>query len=259
MTQRQLETIKSLKKQLKKSKESPISPVIPPVAQPVIQPVVPVAQPVIQPVQPVQPVIQPPIIDIEMERLLMSGRKTTQQDINTLNSNVKVLDKHHGLKGKDKRKLAGRPTTTYIVTMIFGNGSCKHFVVEPDKLGFFTYLKKKYHLNQKNCIWDANNNTNRFYFHENYVEPVEFKEINVELTDETRMITSVTPENIDGVIKMESLRLIAEGPDLQRWVKIGVFVSIGVAVLLGIILIIFLAQSGIFQQMSGAIRGASGA
>ena len=200
-------------------------------------------------------------IEEELERLIDSPTeptkipdlipKTPEKEAETTTI---ISAKHQGLKTGDKLKLDKNPTTTYLVTMIFGNGSCEHLVSEPDILGFFKHRKKKYHINQKNCIWDSNENNNRLFFHENYVEPLEIKEI-ITSENENRMIAYVTPENVDGVIKMESVRLIAEGPDLQKWVKIGTFVSIAVLCLLLIIVIIFVAQSGIFQQIGASLQG----
>lgn len=204
------------------------------------------------------------LLDIEIDQLIAEQTakeiKTAQKMVENpvpqppTEGKVTMATKHQGLKYGDKFKLDRKPTTTYLATMIFGNGSCEHLVVEPDILGFFKFKKQKYHINQKNCIWDANENTNRLFFHENYVEPLEIKEVQVSEC-ENRMIAHITPENIDAVIKNESLRLIAEGPDLQKWVRISVFVSIAVLVLLLIICIVFLAQSGIFQQISGSLQG----
>jgi len=168
---------------------------------------------------------------------------------------LKKVEKHRGLSFRDKLRISKNPTTTFLVTMIMGNGSCEHFVVEPDRLGFFKRKDRKYHINLKNVIWDANENNNRLFFHEHYVEPLDITDTRVDETESDRLIAYVTPENLDGIIRAESLRLIAEGPNLQWWVRLAAFCSIAVLVLLAIILIIMIAQSGIFQYMSSSMRG----
>lgn len=173
---------------------------------------------------------------------------------------IRLVNKHKGFNQKEKKQLDKNPTRVYLITMIYGNGSCSHFVGEPNSLGFVKHRNKSYHINQKLCVWDANENNNRVYFHENYVEPLEIKEVKIEGIDGEASGTSnylvyVTPDNVNAVIRMESVRLIAEGPDLQKWLRITAFVSISVLAILIIILIVFIAQSGIFQQLTGSIMG----
>jgi len=169
---------------------------------------------------------------------------------------IKVGEKHKGFNWREKNKLDKNPTKVYLITMIYGNGSCSHFVGEPDVIGFVKHRGKKYHINQKLCVWDANENNNRVYFHENFVEPLEIKEIQVDgVADSKNYMVYVTPDNVNAVIRMESVRLIAEGPDLQKWLRITTFVSIAVLAILVIILIVFIAQSGIFQQITGSLIG----
>jgi hypothetical protein len=171
---------------------------------------------------------------------------------------IVAVAKHQGLKWGFKRKLKKNPTKSYLITMIYGNSSCNHFVGIPNANGFIKHRKKLYHINQKLCVWDANENNNRVYFHENYVEPLEIKEVTVDGAESPSYMTYVTPENVGPVIRMESVRLIAEGPDLQKWLRITTFVSIAVLCILVIILIVFIAQSGIFAQLSQGLRGAVG-
>ena len=171
---------------------------------------------------------------------------------------IKVVEKHKGFSWKEKNKLDKNPTRVYLITMIYGNGSCSHFVGEPNLNGMIKHRKKMYHINQKLCVWDANENNNRVYFHENYVEPLEIKEVQAPSSEEAtdgKYINYVTPDNVSAVIRMESVRLIAEGPDLQKWLRITTFVSVAVLAILVIILIVFIAQSGIFQQITGSIMG----
>jgi hypothetical protein len=170
---------------------------------------------------------------------------------------VKVAKKHSGLKFWQKVKLNRNPLTTYLVTMIYGNATVEHFVLETSS-NFFTHGKKlKYHLNKTKCLWDSNEKQNRLYYHVDCVEPLEFQEIH-KITGLNEAYASITPQNLEPIIKMEFVRLIAEGPELSRMVKICLFLLIAVLGLLIIIVIIFIAQSGIFQQMASGLKGVAG-
>lgn len=196
-------------------------------------------------------------IDKEMEAILSKpvAPQVTIPSVPIEPKELVAVDKHRGFAWREKSKLDKNPTKVYLVTMIFGNGSCQHFVGEPNVTGFVKHRKKLYHINQKLCVWDANENNNRVYFHENYVEPLEIKEVKIEGQEGASYMTYVTPDNVGAVIRMESVRLIAEGPDLQKWLRICTFVSIATLGILIIIMIVFMAQSGIFQHLSQSIQG----
>lgn len=172
------------------------------------------------------------------------------------NGKSKRAEQQRGLSFGDKMKLNRNPLTTYLITMYYGNATCEHFVLECNS-NFMTHRKKKYHLDKTQAVWDANEKSNRLFYHENFVEPLQFKTIITE-TGEDEAYVAVTPENLEPIIKMEFVRLIAEGPELSKMVKIVMFLCIAILGLLLIIVIIFIAQSGIFQQLGAQLQGVAG-
>jgi hypothetical protein len=177
----------------------------------------------------------------------------TSMPITVEEGSAKIAEKQRGLSWKQKMKLSRSPTKTYLVTMFYGNGSCEHFVVETTSHFFSHGKNKKYHINKTLCQWDANENTYHLYYHEDQAEPLEFKQIHVNETTDT-MMASVTPENLDSVIKMEFVRLIAEGPELGKMMRIMLFLGIATLGLLLIITIIFIVQSGALQAITQNIQ-----
>ena len=199
------------------------------------------------PTPPIPPALSKEIAEVRDE-LLPTSVPITVED-----GSAKVAEKHQGLSWRQKIKLSRSPTKTYLVTMFYGNGSCEHFVVETTSHFFSHGKNKKYHINKTLCLWDANENTYHLYYHEDQVEPLGFKLIHVEEGTDT-MMASVTPENLDSVIKMEFVRLIAEGPELGKMMRIMLFLGIATLGLLLIITIIFIVQSGALQAITQNIQ-----
>ena len=170
---------------------------------------------------------------------------------------VKFAKKHAGLGFWKKMKLNRNPLTSYLITMIYPNGTVEHFVLETNSNFFKHGKKRQYHLNKTKCLWDSNEKQNRLYYHFDCVEPLEFLEIKSEV-GLNEAYASITPQNLEPVIKMEFVRLIAEGPELSRMVKIVLFLCIAILGLLLIIVIVLVAQSGIFQQMASGLKGVAG-
>jgi hypothetical protein len=155
-----------------------------------------------------------------------------------------------GLGWRERMKLSKNPLTTYFVSMIHGNGSFDTFIIDTDQK-LFEYNKKWYHLNIKKMLYDANEKTGRLIYHEDYVEPLEPKQIK-ELGNPA--FFAVTPENIAGVIKAECVRLLSES-DIMNWLKLNTWILIGVG---GAILIILLIQiAPIFAQIGASLKHAA--
>jgi hypothetical protein len=142
--------------------------------------------------------------------------------------------------------------TAYPITMFYGNGTMEHFVVESGSR-FFTHSKdKKYHLDTNKVIWDVFSHENRLFYHENSVEPIEFKTIQTSEGDQT--FAAVTPQNLAAIIRMEFVRIFTEN-ELDRLIRYCLYVGLACLGILIIMVIVMVAQSGLFQQMSQAVQG----
>lgn len=162
-----------------------------------------------------------------------------------------------GIGWKQKMTLRRNPTSTYLITMFFGNGTCEHFVLKTTSL-FFRHGKNKdtYHLNKTQGIYDVNEKQHRFFYHEDFAEPLQFKTIVKEGGNEAYAF--ITPENLEPYINMEYVKVLAKLPEITKWLKILIFLSIAILCLLVIIVIVFIAQSGIFQQLGAQLQGVTG-
>jgi hypothetical protein len=142
--------------------------------------------------------------------------------------------------------------TAYPITMFYGNGTMEHFVVESGSQFFIHGKDKKYHLDTNKVIWDVFTHENRLFYHENSVEPIEFKTIHTSEGDQT--FAAVTPQNLAAIIRMEFVRIFTEN-ELDRLIRYCLYVGLACLGILIIIVIVMVAQSGMFQQLGATIKG----
>jgi len=155
-----------------------------------------------------------------------------------------------GMNWKDKGKLQKNPTSTYVVTMLFGNATCEHYVIDTSD-NFFVINKKRYHLNKLLGWYDVNFHQNRLIFYEDYVEPIEPR-IKIE---GDKAYLYITPSNMKQVMEMEYVKILSQSAELTKWLKILIFICIGILALSLINTIVFIAQSGVFQGIMKGVKG----
>lgn len=160
---------------------------------------------------------------------------------------VKKAKRGDGFGFLQQRKMNASPTSTYLVSILFGNGTIKHIVLE-GKGNIFTYNKRKYHLNKSQSWYDVNHHQNRLIYYEDYAEPLN-RQIYV---DGDRRYLSITPDNMQEVMAMEYVKVLSQSQQLSKWLKIAVFLMIANLALTFINTLIFVLQSGI---LSGLVKG----
>jgi hypothetical protein len=150
----------------------------------------------------------------------------------------------------DNLKLAKNPTSSYVITMLFGNGTMEHYVIET-KENFFILNKKRYHLNKTLGWYDVNFKNNRLIYFEEYVEPIEH---GVKF-DGDKTFLYITPSNMQPVMEMEYVKILSQSAELTKWLKILIFIGIASLCLMLINTIIFVVQSGILQSLMKGVKG----
>lgn len=139
-------------------------------------------------------------------------RKDNKKEIpETKIREVKKLEK---IKFRDRIKLKRRPEISFLVTMLFSNGTIKHFVVTT-KEEIFTYKKRTYYLKYTDAWFDLSHNQYRLFFFDDYPVPID-REI-VKKGGEHWF--SVTPQNLKPLVKMEYVKALANAHELSKFLK----------------------------------------
>lgn len=191
------------------------------------------------------------LVEEQMKKLLELPDQQLRDDdgkvaVVKYDGKVKPVKRGDGYKFFSKRKMNTNPTTTYLITMLFGNGTMKHLVLEGK--GFvFTYNKRKYHLNKTLSWYDVNHHQNRLMYYEDYAEPLN-RAIHC---DGDKKYLSITPDNITDVMAMEYVKVLSQSQQLSKWLKIAVFLMIANLALSFLNTLIFVLQSGI---LGGLLR-----
>jgi hypothetical protein len=160
------------------------------------------------------------------------------------NGSVQKEKKHFGLNFWQKKDLTGNPATSYLITMLHGNGTLDHFVVKTANNCFF-YKKNYYHLNKLQAWYDINNNQTRMLYHENYVEPLDTKVY----IEGDRAWLKVTPEMLKPFVEMEYVKVLTESDALSKWLKVAVYLMIANLLFTAIMAISALIQTGVFNNL----------
>ncbi len=164
---------------------------------------------------------------------------------------VKMVEKGGGFNWRQKLRLGKNPTTTYVVTILFGNATCEHYIIETQK-NYFEINKRRYHLNKVLAFYDVNFHQDRLIYFEDYVEPIEPSKVHIE---GDKAFLTITPDNMKEVLEMEYVTVLSKSAELTKWLKILIFLTIASLGLALINTIIFIAQSGILQNISRGVTG----
>jgi len=146
------------------------------------------------------------------------------------------------LKRRDRRKLKKKPETSYLVTLLFSNGTKKTFVVVTTN-ELFSYRKKFYHLRYEDAVLNLNLNLFELAYDEDYVEPIG-REIKQE---GDKAFFSVKPDNVKPLIDMNYVKVLVESQDIQKLLKLGLFLAMINAVLLLVLVFFQLKESGVIN------------
>jgi len=140
---------------------------------------------------------------------------------------------------KELRNLKKKPESTYIIEMLFSNGTCKSFVLETTEPTFKLSNddKRLYYMFYEECYYDITLKQNRFIYSEEHCTPInrEIQTIKDEDGEESPYFY-VNPENMKDFIEMRYIKAITENPDGFDYIgfikKNWLFIVIGIGILI---------------------------
>jgi len=115
---------------------------------------------------------------------------------------------------RDRLKMGREGDTAWVITMLFGNGTCRQFVITT-KQELFQYKKRWYHLRYENSWFDLTYKYYRLFFFDDYVEPLD-KEI-IRKGDVSWWTT--TPDNIKPYVQQQYVKNLTES-EFEKWLRI---------------------------------------
>jgi hypothetical protein len=134
----------------------------------------------------------------------------------------------------DKRKLAKKPEYSYVVTMLFPNGTSRTFVLFCNKKTF-EFNKYTYYLYDEESWFDLTMNQYHLFYHESHPIPLN-REV-VQTGDEHYF--SVTPENLKELIAGEYVKILVKAnqiTDALKTILLMCFVITGILVVVLLVL-----------------------
>lgn len=135
---------------------------------------------------------------------------------------------------KDKRKLVNKPEYSYVVTMLFPNGTSRTFVLFCNKKTF-EFNKYTYYLYDEESWFDLTMNQYHLFYHESHPIPLN-REV-VQTGDEHYF--SVTPENLKELIAGEYVKILVKAnqiTDALKTILLMCFVITGILVIVLLLL-----------------------
>lgn len=136
-----------------------------------------------------------------------------------------------GLPWRDRRKLKKKPEISFLIKMLFSNGTCKEFVISTSH-ETFTYKKRSYYLKYDDAYFNLTQNQFELTYFDDCSVPIN-KSIKYE---GDKAFFSVTPENLKPLIDMNYVKVLASSADLDKYLKmnatLAVFSAFGVIILL---------------------------
>lgn len=124
---------------------------------------------------------------------------------------------------KGRYNMRKRPDITYIVTMMFPNGTLITKCIKT-KDRTFNFHKKDYHLYYEEAWYDLSLNAYRLFYHANYVEPIN-REV-MQKGDEAYF--NVTPENVKKIIGFKYVDVIAGTSTKFEWMYLLIAFGAGI-------------------------------
>jgi len=188
----------------------------------------------------------PPPPTPSLPKFTKDSNPNVDKEVPKVNDGGKVRELKQGerISFRDRLKMGREGDTAWVITMLFGNGTCRQFVITT-KSDLFEYKKSWYHLRYENSWFDLTFKYYRLFFFENYVEPLD-KEI-IRKGDVSWW--TVTPDNIRPYVKQQYVKNLTES-EFEKWLRI-------ITVLSGITLFAMIGMVGYFIA-KGGIPGLGG-
>lgn len=163
----------------------------------------------------------------------MSKKKKIEkkEEVEELKDEHEIKSIKKVLKFWDRKKLAKTPEECYIITMMFNNGTQKHFVLRL-KGHYFQYKKKDYAIIKDESWFDLSLNQYHFYYNEGHATPInrEVLQLPEERIVNGRKVVdqsyfSVTPHSLRPIVSMEYVRALSNSVELSKYLKMNALLS----------------------------------
>lgn len=152
----------------------------------------------------------------------MSKKKTKELDYSELPTaeGCKVYEKkkYRKLGFRNVWKLKSKPEKSFLIKMLFSNGTSKEFVIV-GKTETFDYRKRTYYLQYENSWFNITQNQYELTYFDDFPVPVNRKIIK----EGDEAFFSVTPENLKPLIKMEYVKALASSEEITKKLKTIIF------------------------------------
>ena len=176
--------------------------------------------------------------DVKMIKLDIKKEETNPKPkVNEMRRKKNFWDRGKNIikfKFFDRRKLALSPEKSFIIHMLFANGTSKIFVIKTRGYSF-EMKKKTYFLYYEESFFNLSLNQYELFYHENYVMP-----INREVQQKgNEAYFNVTPENAKEIIDFEYVKVLAGANNISNSMKIILIlmiINVAVSVLIAFVL-----------------------
>jgi len=129
--------------------------------------------------------------------------------------------KYEKLSWLQKRKLKTHGESSFLINMLFSNGTSKEFIITTTA-ETFTYKKRTYYLYVENSWFNLTQNQYQLFYFDDYPVPID-RHI-VQTGNESYF--SVRPENLKGLLKMEYVKVLSHSMELDKYLKMSAIFSI---------------------------------
>ncbi len=136
------------------------------------------------------------------------------------------LDEKKKLKLRDRIKLLRKPDKSFMITMLYNNGTSKTFVITTLK-DVFEHKKGMYYIHYDESVYDLTQKQYHLYYQQNFPTPIR-REIKEE--GNSKWFT-VKPENLKPLLRQEYVKTLAEANEISKYLKLSLLIAaIGVLI-----------------------------
>ncbi len=149
---------------------------------------------------------------------------------------VSESKKLKGIGWWQRRKLRKKPEHSFLITMIFSNGTSRRFIITTNK-EMFEYKKRLYNLRYEDSLFSLTDNQYILFYHEDFINPIDRKIQRIGNTD----YFTTTPENIAPIIAMEYVKALSSSIELNKFFRSALALGI-LGLLLGLANLFFMLR-----------------
>ena len=158
----------------------------------------------------------------QKEEAIQKKKDDEKNDIPTVEEGtVKEVNEQDKLSFMDKWKLKRKPQTSFVITMLFSNGTMKTFVIVASS-EVFKYRKRWYYLRFEEGYYDLSHKEQHLLYHEDFAVPLGRQMYK----DGDKAWFTVTPDNLKPLVEMEVVKALVSSTELNKYLKMIMIISI---------------------------------